>query len=124
MRFAMMGAALLALAFAATLGAAADDKDEAPKHKIKDVMKVCMKEGLCKKVASGEASDEEKEKLVEMFAALAKNKAPKGDAKSWEEKTAALLKAAKECAEGKDGAGKALQAAANCAACHKAHKPA
>jgi hypothetical protein len=97
-------------------------EDEKPKHSIKDVMKVCMKGGLCAKVAKGEASDEDKAKLVECFTALAANKPPKGEEESWKAKTDALLSAAKAAAEGKDGAGDKLKAAANCMECHKAHK--
>ena len=93
-------------------------KDDAkPKHSIKNVMKKGMKGGLCKKVASGKASDDEKKLLVEMFTAMAASKPPRGDADSWKTKTSALLKAAQ------DGNGAALKKAANCAACHKAHKP-
>lgn len=89
---------------------------------IKEVMATCMKGGLCTKVAKGEASADEKKKLVEMFTALAADKPPKGDAESWKAKTTALLDAAKAAAEGKEGAGDKLKAAANCMACHSAHK--
>lgn len=95
---------------------------DAPKHTIKDVMKVAMKGGLCSKVAKGEASADDKKQLVECFEALAANKPPKGEEAGWKEKTAALVAAAKAAAEGKDGAGAALQKAANCMACHKDHK--
>jgi hypothetical protein len=81
-----------------------------------------MKGGLCKKVASGSASDEDKAALVEMFVALAANKPPKGEAASWKAKTGALVKAAKAAAAGDEGAGAALKKAANCGACHKVHK--
>lgn len=89
---------------------------------IKEVMKTCMKGGLCSKVAKGKANDEEKKKLVAMFEDLSKNKPPKGDEESWKKKTAALIEAAKACAEGKEGAGEALGKAANCMGCHSAHK--
>ena len=102
-----------------SLTSGAQDK---AKHSIKDVMQACMKGGLCKKVASGEASAEDKAKLVEMFEALAADKPPKGDDASWKEKTAALVAAAKDCAAGKDGAGAALGKAANCMGCHSVHK--
>ena len=98
---------------------AEDDKKPVP---IKEVMKTCMKGGLCKTVASGKATDEEKKKLLAMFEDLAKNKPPKGDEESWKKFTSALVEAAKACVEGKDGAGEALGKAANCAGCHKAHK--
>jgi hypothetical protein len=89
---------------------------------IKEVMKVAMKGGLCKKVASGEATAEEKKQLAGLFAALHKNKPPRGEQSSWDEKTKALVDAANDVLAGKEGAGGALQKAANCMACHSAHK--
>lgn len=101
----------------------AQEKKAEPKFKIADVMKEAMKGGLCGKVAEGKASKEETAKLIEMFTALGQNTPPKGEAASWKEKTSALLTAAKECADGKEGAGKKLMAAAKCAACHDVHRP-
>src|SRR3954454_8937954 len=43
------------------------------KASIKEVMKVAMKGGLTKKVASGEPTEEEKKKLAGLFAALHEN---------------------------------------------------
>lgn len=107
--------AALALGFLGMVQAA-DDVE------IKDVMKIAMKGGLCKKVATGKANDAEKKKLVELFTALSKAKPPKGDAASWKAKTGALLKAATAVAKGDEKAGKALAKAANCKACHSVHK--
>jgi len=95
---------------------------EDKKVTIKDVMKTAHKGGLMAKVAKGEANADEKKQLVELYTALAANKPPKGEEASWKEKTAALLAAAKEAAEGKEGAGAKLRAAANCMACHSVHK--
>ena len=118
---AVSAALVIAVTAMASYSGAADEqdakKDAKPKHSVKDVMKKCMKGGLCKKVAGGQASDEEKQLLVEMFTSLAANKPPRGNAKSWKAKTTALLKAAKS------GDNAALKKAANCAACHKVHKP-
>lgn len=116
-------ATLLAAGF---LGAAlvlnAADK---PKHSIKDVMKAVHKgdDALCKKVAKGEGSKADFKTLVECYTALPLNEAPKGDAKSWQEKTTALLDAAKALEAGKTGALEQYKAAVNCKACHSAHKP-
>jgi hypothetical protein len=107
---------------AVSLCGAADDKEEEKKASIKEVMKVAMKGGLTAKVAKGEATEEERKKLAGLFAALHDAKPPKGEAGSWDEKTTALVKAAEEVLAGKEGAGDKLKAAANCAACHKAHK--
>lgn len=114
---AVSAALAIAVVAMASYSGAADKKDAKPKHSVKDVMKKCMKGGLCKKVASGKASDEEKQLLVAMFTSLAENKPPRGDADSWKAKTTALLAAAKA------GDNAALKKAANCAACHKVHKP-
>ena len=81
---------------------AQDDK----KATIKEVMQVAMKGGLCKKVAKGEASAEEKKKLAGLFAALHENKPPKGEQASWDEKTKALVDAANDVLAGKEGAGR------------------
>jgi hypothetical protein len=97
---------------------AQDDKKVA----IKEVMKVAMKGGLCKKVADGQANDEEKKKLAGLFAALHENKPPKGEQASWDEKTKALVDAANDVLAGKPGAADKLKTAANCMACHSAHK--
>jgi len=88
---------------------------------IKEAMKICMKGGLCGKVAKGEASAEEKTKLAELLKAMAAAKPPKGSEESWKEKAGALATAAAEIADGKDSSAK-LKAAANCMACHKEHK--
>jgi len=99
----------------------AREKDK-PKYTIKEVMKEAHKSGLYKKVASGKADKEEKEKLLELYTALSMNKPPKGDEKDWKERTDALVKAAKEAVDGDKGAGKDIQKAANCKGCHELHK--
>ena len=109
------GAAVLALAFLISGNQAGEGK---PKHTIKEVMKAVMagKDSLKVKFESGKATDDEKAKLVEMMTALAANKAPKGDADSWKEKTTALLAAAKA------GDAKSFKAASDCKSCHSNHK--
>ena len=91
-----------------------------PKYTIKQVMKAGHAKGALKdKVAGGTATDEEKVALIAYYEALAGSKPPKGTDESWKEKTSALLAAAKDAAEGKEGAGEKLKAAANCAKCHE-----
>jgi hypothetical protein len=110
---------VLGLLLASTSGAADDDKVT-----IKEVMKKAHtgKPKLCEKVATGKASKEEKEKLVDLYTALSKNKPPKGEEDSWKEKTAALVKAAKACADDDKDGPNALKKAVNCKACHEVHK--
>jgi hypothetical protein len=98
-------------------------QDAKPKYTIKEVMKTAHKGGLTKKVAKGEASAEEKKQLVELYEALAANHPPMGDEASWKEKTAELVVAAKEAAEGKEGAAAKVNAIfMKCMGCHSAHK--
>lgn len=111
----MKALALTGLVFGC-VGLVVSAEDKKPKFEIKEVMAKAMKGGLCKKVADGKATDEEKKELVELFEALAANKPPKGELSDWKAKTKALVDAAKA------GDGSKLKAAANCAACHKLHK--
>ena len=108
----LLGAAFFFDGSIAVTGAGEKDKEIT----IKLVMQKAMKGGLCKKVASGEATEAEKKQLVEYFTGLTKTTPPKGDEKAWKEATTALLDAAK----GTDA--DALKKASNCAACHKVFK--
>ena len=94
------------------------------KPAIKDIMHSAHKKPkeLLKKVATGAATDAQKAELVKLYQALAALRPPRGDAASWEEKTKALLAAARAAAEGKPEAAGELNRVANCAACHDAHK--
>jgi len=95
----------------------------APKFSISDIMKEAMKGGLAKKVADGKGNKDEVKLLLEYVTALGKHEPPKGDAKSWKEKTDALI-AAVTLVDKADEKGKAMLAKAiNCKACHSAHKP-
>ncbi len=96
--------------------------EEKPKYTIKDVMQKAHKGGLMKKVADGQASKEEREELLAMYAALTMNKPPMGGEKSWKEKTAALGDAAKAAAKD-DKAVAGVSKAANCMGCHSVHRP-
>ncbi len=100
----------------------AEEEEKEPKYTTKEVMKTAMKGGLLKKVAAGEASDEEKKQLHGMLVALSKNEPKKGEADSWKELTSALVKAGKAAVDGTDDAGEMLKKASNCKACHDKHK--
>ncbi len=102
---------------------AADVDDKEPKYKTKDIMKKAFKGPLLKKVAGGDATDEEKKQLHEMLVALSKNKPPRGEDDSWKKMTDALVKAGQAAVEGDEKAGAMLKKTANCKACHKEHKP-
>jgi len=95
-----------------------------PKYTIKQVMKAAHAKmtGLKDKVVAGTATAEEKKSLLEHYEALAAGKPPKGDEADWKTKTAALVAAAKDAVDGKEGAADKLRTASNCMACHSAHK--
>lgn len=80
------------------------------------------KSGLCGPVLAGKASAAQKKELLILFEDLAKANPPKGTAASWKTKTTALVDAAHAVAEGEAGSGAALKKAANCTACHDAHR--
>lgn len=112
--------ALVGISAAFSLTALAEEGE--PKYSIKECMKACFKGPLVKKVASGEASSEEKAKLHEMMVSMAKATPKKGDAESWKTKTEALVKASKAAVDGDADAAAMLKKAANCKACHSVHK--
>jgi mono/diheme cytochrome c family protein len=98
-------------------------EEDKPKYTIKEVMKAAHgKNGLLKKVASGNASKEDKEKLLALYTALSQNKPPQGSPDGWKTKTDALVKAAKEAVADEPSAGKDLGKASNCKACHSEYK--
>jgi hypothetical protein len=99
-------------------------RDDKPKYTIEEVMEQAHKgkDALKNKAIEGKASKAEKEKLLELYMALGQNKPPMGDAKSWKEKTGALVSAAKAVVADEKDAGAKLKKAADCMACHKVHK--
>ena len=98
-----------------------DDDEE--KLTIKTIMQQAHKSGLLKKVATGKASDAEIAKLHKFYSAMPELAPPQGEEKSWQEKTATLIKASKAAVDKDPAAGALLKSATNCAACHQVHKP-
>ena len=98
-------------------------EDEEKVVSIKAVMRAAMTSGLCKKVAKGNADEDEQEKLVKLLETLSEAKPPKGSLDQWKKRTQNLLNAAKDVIAEKKDANKTLKKSANCAACHKKHKP-
>jgi hypothetical protein len=119
----LWSAALLGAAILASLGLSA--REDKPKYTIKQIMKKVHsgKNNLAKKLEKGNISDEEKTIVVEYYEELPKNKPPKGDAKDWEERTNALLAAAKEATKGGEEERAKYKKAVNCKACHDLHQP-
>jgi len=105
-----------------TGGTAEDKKKSAAKYTIKQIMKTAMKGGLCAKVAKGGGSEKDKLKLLDLTISLLENKPKKGTQGAWAKKAGALVYASARAAVGRKDAGALLKKAANCGACHKAHK--
>ena len=118
------GAFLIAggIGFAVSMAAADDVPKSEIKYSLEDVMKQGMKGGLAAKVASGQASPEEKATLLHMVQDMSKQEPHKGDAESWKALNAELVAAAEEAVAGKPAAGSRLKQAANCKGCHELHK--
>ncbi|MCA9199384.1 MAG: hypothetical protein KDA87_17685 [Planctomycetales bacterium] len=104
------------------LTANAEDGEGSAKHSIEDVMKTAMKGGLLKKVTGGEASDEEKKQLLDLFVSLVENEPEKGELDSWHKMAGGAALAAAKVVVGREGAVEELKKATNCKACHDAHK--
>jgi hypothetical protein len=102
---------------------AADDAGHPP---IKEIMKKAFKKPmeLQKRVVKGVADAAETKELLNLFQSLAAQSPPRGEQDSWQEKTGLLVEAAQAAVAGEADAGTRLRKAANCAACHKIHKPA
>ena len=116
------------IAWAGSLGASTQAADNPAAEKkpltIKQVMKEAHKKPilLLKKVAMGKATSKQKDRLLELYQALAKAKPPKGELKGWKEKCGLLVTAAKSAIDGKPEAKKLLEKASNCKGCHKLYK--
>ena len=101
--------------------------DEKPKFTIKEVMQKAHNDGLLNTIKDGKGSKADKEKLVELYTELGKNKPPRSDEKAWKQKCDAMIAAAKEIALAKnETAAKSgiekLNTAVNCQMCHAQHR--
>ncbi len=93
-----------------------------PKHDIKKLMKEAHKDGLLKKIRGGDASQEEKLHLLDLYISMYDFKPTKGDMNSWRQKAGASVAAAAKAVLGKEDAPDALKKATSCGGCHKVHK--
>lgn len=96
--------------------------EDISKVSIKDVMITVYKEKLANKVIAGEASYEEKERLLVLYEVLADRKPPRGNLQHWQRRTSALVKAAQAAVDGRDEAPNLLKKSMECGACHTSHK--
>jgi cytochrome c556 len=95
-----------------------------PMLTIKEVMKEAHKrpKELLRKVVLGKASPADKERLRELYQALAKNSPPKGSDQDWKTTTDLMIASAEAVIANKPDAARQLERAANCKSCHEAHK--
>jgi hypothetical protein len=77
---------------------------------------------LVQRAAAGDANEVEKQRLLKVLTGLANTQPDRGSMDSWKAKTGALLSAAQDLVDGKEGAGERLRAASNCRACHAVHR--
>jgi hypothetical protein len=122
-----ISAVILAVSFAGsavfTCVQAADAKKA--QYTIKEVMKAVHKgdDNIGKRVSKGVASKEDIDTMVKYYESLPLNDPPRGDKTEWTAKTKKLVAAAKEVKAGAPAALDHFKEAANCKACHTAHKP-
>ncbi len=100
-----------------------DEGEKKAKHSIKEVMKKAHKDGLLKKVTSGDASAEDQRELLDLYISLVENTPPQGEMDSWHRLAGGAALAAAKVVVGRDGAVVELKEATNCKACHDVHKP-
>jgi len=117
--YTLTGAALLAAGICSLQAA------DQPKLSIHDIMEKGFKgrESAAARVGKGEGTKEDFKLLADLTKDLPLNKPELGDEKAYKEKATAVAAAAKLLVEGKPGALDQWKKAANCKACHEAHRP-
>jgi hypothetical protein len=86
-------------------------------------MEQAHKNQLLKKVADGEASDEEKTQLLDLYVSLSENEPPRGDAESFRKLATDAVVGAARVVVGREGAEAMLAKSVNCMGCHREHRP-
>jgi hypothetical protein len=114
--------AIVTLAAGIITGCATTPK---PSKDIHEIMETGFKgkESLSARITGGQGSAADHKAMVDLTYQLTLNTPPKGDLKSWTEKTTALHAAAKGLAAGAPAALDTWKSAVNCKACHSVHKP-
>lgn len=93
-----------------------------PTNSIKDVMKKAHKDGLLKKVLDGQASDEEKKQLLDLYIDMLEGVPEKGEQSAWLMAAGRSVVAAGKVVVGREGSMAELKEATNCKACHDVFK--
>ncbi|QDV27262.1 hypothetical protein [Aureliella helgolandensis] len=115
--------AALACGTVSSVARAQEDGSKEAKYTIKEVMVQGHKDGLLKKILSGDASQEEKQKLLDLYISMFEFEPTKGDMGSWQRLAGGATLAAAKVVVGREDGLKELEKASNCKACHTAHKP-
>jgi hypothetical protein len=114
----------IAMAAILLLGFSHANSFNAEKKTIKEVMKAgnAGNSSLLKKVLSGDASAEEKMKLLDLYIDLVENDAPKGDETEWKMMAGMAMLTAAKVVAGREGAIDELKKASDCKSCHDKFK--
>lgn len=117
-----------AAALSVTLTSNAFAADSAKDNPTKEFMAKYHKapkgtDPVSKRAAVGKATREELKALAEGYHAMIKAKPPEGEMASWKEKTTKVAAAADLLVKGDPAGPERYKEAANCKACHDAHKP-
>ena len=96
----------------------------AEKKTVKEVMKAghAGNASLLKKILGGDASPEEKVKLLDLYIDLVENDPPKGDATEWKMQSGMAMLSAAKVVAGRDGAVDELKKTSDCKSCHDKFK--
>lgn len=114
----------IAMAAILLLGFCHANSFNAEKKTIKEVMKAGLagNTSLLKKVLGGDASAEEKMKLLDLYIDLVENDAPKGDETEWKMMAGMAMLTAAKVVAGREGAIDELKKASDCKSCHDKFK--
>jgi|GEM_PF-799088 hypothetical protein len=114
----------IAMAAILLLGFSHANSFNAEKKTIKEVMKAgnAGNTSLLKKVLGGDASAEEKMKLLDLYIDLVENDAPKGDETEWKMMAGMAMLTAAKVVAGREGAIDELKKATDCKSCHDKFK--
>jgi hypothetical protein len=124
-----LGMMVVVVAIGSTSTAAEDKTADVSTIMKKSFGKGGLKSSISTAAKDGKWDDAKKlaKEWTELSAAIGKNKAPKGDAKSWEEHSTKFTdstKAVLKATEDKDATAVTKSVGSfNCMGCHKAHKP-
>ncbi|MCY2980407.1 MAG: hypothetical protein NTU79_17210 [Planctomycetota bacterium] len=114
----------IAIAAILLLGFSHANSFNAEKKTIKEVMKAGLagNTSLLNKVLGGDASAEEKMKLLDLYIDLVENDAPKGDETEWKMMAGMAMLTAAKVVAGREGAIDELKKASDCKSCHDKFK--